>query len=103
MPLHSPNCQGDSSGFGLVTDSRYRTEQKCRAAASPWKYNASRQSWREDLRKQQWNEVKRERENMDSAFVIGMDGKIAWIGHPMDNMDAVLERTLAAPSAAQGS
>jgi thiol-disulfide isomerase/thioredoxin len=43
------------------------------------------------------------RNTIPSAFVVGEDGKIAWVGHPMDNMDAVLERTLATASAAQGS
>jgi thiol-disulfide isomerase/thioredoxin len=30
-----------------------------------------------------------------SAFVIGKDGKIAWIGHPMGDLDQVLEKVLA--------
>lgn len=29
------------------------------------------------------------------AFVVGKDGKIAWIGHPMDGMDKVIEGVLA--------
>jgi thiol-disulfide isomerase/thioredoxin len=42
------------------------------------------------------------RNTIPSAFVVGADGKIAWVGHPMDNMDAVLERTLAQVPPAQG-
>lgn len=29
-----------------------------------------------------------------AAFVVGKDGKIAWIGHPMDGMDKVIEGVL---------
>jgi thiol-disulfide isomerase/thioredoxin len=42
------------------------------------------------------------RNTIPSAFVVGADGKIAWVGHPLDKMDAVLERTLAAASPVQG-
>jgi thiol-disulfide isomerase/thioredoxin len=43
------------------------------------------------------------RNTIPSAFVVGADGKVAWVGHPMDNMDAVLEQLLATAPAAQGS
>ena len=42
------------------------------------------------------------RNTIPSAFVVDADGKIVWVGHPMDNMDAVLEQTLAGASPAQG-
>jgi thiol-disulfide isomerase/thioredoxin len=43
------------------------------------------------------------RNTIPSAFVVGADGNVAWVGHPMDNMDAVLEQMLATVPAAQGS
>jgi thiol-disulfide isomerase/thioredoxin len=42
------------------------------------------------------------RNTIPTAFVVGDDGKLVWVGHPMDNMDAVLEKTLAGASPAQG-
>jgi len=42
------------------------------------------------------------RNTIPSAFVVDANGKIVWVGHPMDNMDAVIERTLAGASPAQG-
>lgn len=42
------------------------------------------------------------RETIPTAFVVGADGKIAWVGHPRNDMDAVLDKTLAAASPAQG-
>lgn len=42
------------------------------------------------------------RNTIPSAFVIDASGKIVWVGHPMDNMDAVIEKTLAGASPAQG-
>jgi thiol-disulfide isomerase/thioredoxin len=36
-----------------------------------------------------------------TAFVVGADGKLAWVGHPMDNLEAVLDRTLSAASPAK--
>jgi len=42
------------------------------------------------------------RNTIPSAFVVDANGKIVWVGHPMDNMDAVLEKTLAGASPAQG-
>jgi thiol-disulfide isomerase/thioredoxin len=42
------------------------------------------------------------RDTIPTAFIVGADGKIAWVGHPLDNMDAVLEKTLAGASPARG-
>jgi thiol-disulfide isomerase/thioredoxin len=42
------------------------------------------------------------RNTIPSAFVVGADGNVAWVGHPMDNMDAVLEQMLTTVPAAQG-
>jgi len=42
------------------------------------------------------------RNTIPSAFVVGPDGKLLWVGHPLDKMDAVLEKVLAGVSGAQG-
>ncbi len=42
------------------------------------------------------------RNTIPSAFVVDANGKIVWVGHPMADMDAVLERTLAGAPPAQG-
>jgi len=42
------------------------------------------------------------RDTIPSAFVVGADGKIVWVGNPLDNMDAILERTLAQAPPARG-
>lgn len=34
-------------------------------------------------------------DGIPAAFIIGKDGKIAWIGHPMSNMEEVIEKVLA--------
>jgi thiol-disulfide isomerase/thioredoxin len=41
------------------------------------------------------------RNTIPSAFVVDAAGKIVWVGHPMDKMEAVLERALAGASPAQ--
>jgi len=42
------------------------------------------------------------RNTIPSAFIVGADGKIAWVGHPLDKMDAVLEKALAGMPPVQG-
>ena len=34
-------------------------------------------------------------DGIPAAFIVGKDGKIAWIGHPMTNMEDVIEKVLA--------
>ncbi len=41
-------------------------------------------------------------DTIPTAFVVGADGKLVWVGHPMDNMDTVIEKTLAGASPVQG-
>ncbi len=36
-----------------------------------------------------------QQEGIPTAFVVGKDGRIAWIGHPMADLDAVLGKVLA--------
>lgn len=42
------------------------------------------------------------RDTIPTAFVVGADGKIVWVGHPLAGLDAVLEKTLAGASPARG-
>jgi len=41
-------------------------------------------------------------DTIPTAFVVGADGKLAWVGHPMDDMETVLEQALAAAAAKGG-
>lgn len=34
-------------------------------------------------------------ESIPTAFIVDKDGKVAWIGHPLDGMDAVLDQVIA--------
>ncbi len=40
-------------------------------------------------------------QGIPTAFVVGPDGKLAWIGHPMDDLDSVIEKVLAGTFDAQ--
>ncbi len=42
---------------------------------------------------QNWMRAAGER-GIPAAFVVNQEGKIAWIGHPMDNMDEVLDKVV---------
>jgi len=42
------------------------------------------------------------RNTIPSAFVVDAGGKIVWVGHPLDNMDAVIEKALAERAPASG-
>ena len=36
-----------------------------------------------------------QQESIPTAFIVDKEGKIAWIGHPLDGMDAVLDKVIA--------
>ncbi len=42
------------------------------------------------------------RDTIPSAFLVDAGGKIVWVGNPLDNMDAVIEKALAGVSPTSG-